>query len=160
MGLADAAILYITKAPHEEITWITADDGKEQGIAFSQIDFPDANPNPPIPGGTKARADFMKDRATEFVNSLFAAWSKPNDEALPALARLYSKQVSYYGVLQPAQSVMLDKQRSAERWPEREYTLRPNSLSVTCTQGTLACEVDGIVNWKVGNSETKTASTG
>jgi hypothetical protein len=55
---------------------------------------------------------------------------------------------------------MLDKQRSAERWPAREYTLRPNSLSATCTQGTLTCEVEGIVNWKVSNSETKAAATG
>jgi len=160
IGLPDSAHFYITKAPHESITWLNYNDAREQGIDFTRVDFPFTNPNPHLPAEAKARADFLKDRATEFINSLFETWSKPNNLAVPALARLYSNQVSYYGSVRTAQAVLLDKQKSAERWPEREYKLRPNSLTVKCDLETLTCRLDGIVTWKVRSSERQASATG
>jgi hypothetical protein len=160
IGLKDSMSSYITKAPHESVTLLNQADALEQGIEVTSVDFPSTNPNPPLPEQGKARTDFLEHRATDFINKLFETWSKPNQQALAEVARLYADQVSYYGSVRTADAVSLDKRASAERWPDRDYKLRPNSLTAKCDAGALTCRLDGIVTWKVENGERHESAVG
>jgi hypothetical protein len=160
IGLNDSAHLYITKAPHEALTLLNAADGRQHGIDFTRVDFPLRRTNSAAGAEPAGQSTDLKKRAIQFVNSLFEDWSKPNESALAALGGLYPPEVSYYGSLRTRQAVLLDKRQSAERWPNREYKLRPNSLSAMCDAETSTCRLDGIVNWKVGSPRRQASAEG
>ena len=78
-------------------------------------------------------------RATDFVRALALRWSGPNENALRSLDELYADEVRYHGKLIPRKLVVLDTKRFAERWPERNYTIRPGSISATCVEPSEVC---------------------
>jgi len=91
---------------------------------------------------------------------VFERWSGPNAELLPVLDRLYTKKVLYHGKSTARQSVLLSKRRFANRWTQRNYAIRPGSLSATCAAAGGSCRVKGTMSWKLHETKTTTASHG
>ena len=78
--LSEEAILYITKTAPTSIQWMNLQDANEQGIAAAML-----SPQQGVAPSTavaiaEQRAESPERRATDFVRSLFAHWSKPSDE--------------------------------------------------------------------------------
>jgi hypothetical protein len=112
------------------------------------------------PVGTPHPQGSPEQRAIDFVHSLFERWSGPNAELLPVLDRLYTEKVLYHGKSTPRQSVLLSKRRFAGRWTQRNYDIRPGSLSATCAAAGGTCRVKGSLSWKLHEAKTTASSRG
>lgn len=95
--------------------------------------------NPPISAS---------DRAVAFVRSLVAEHSNGRQDARSLVTSTYAGNVSYFGKSLSISDIVADKQRYFERWPERSYRIRDESLSVRCQTFAL-CTVSGIYDWAV-----------
>ena len=79
---------------------------------------------------------------------------------MPLLAGLYAETVVYHGKSTPRQAVLLSKHRLADRWTERDYAIRPGSLSATCAKAGTTCRVKGVMSWKYYEPKTTSRSRG
>jgi hypothetical protein len=157
LGLSESAILYITKAAPTSIQWMSLDDAAENGIAVSPL-----SPEQPVRAAVVAHGQegSPERHAADFVRSLVEQWSKPTPEALPMLASLYADTVVFEGRSTPKQAVLRSKQRIADRWTERSYTIRPGSLSASCPRNGTTCRVKGVMSFRLYNPKTSSRSRG
>jgi len=155
LGLSEEAILYITKTAPTSIQWMNLRDANEQGIAVAMLS-PQQGVVPSTAGVaiTEQRAESPERRATDFVRSLLAHWSRPSDEALPLIEGLYAETVVFQGKSTPKHEVLSNKRRVAERWSERSYIIQPGSLSVTCARTGSTCRVKGVMSFKLLDAKT------
>jgi hypothetical protein len=160
IGLSEEAILYITHAAPTSVQWMSLEEAAEYGIVVAKL--PPASVSPPADDtvGMQHPQGSPEQRAIEFVNSLFERWSGPNTELLPVLDRLYTEKVLYHGKSTPRQSVLLSKRRFASRWTQRNYAIRPGTLSATCAAAGGTCRVKGSMSWKLHEAKATTASHG
>jgi hypothetical protein len=56
--------------------------------------------------------------------------------------------------------VMGSKRRFAEIWPLRSYKIRPDTVSAACQRPSNACDVRGIMDWRVRNPAQGKVMTG
>jgi hypothetical protein len=98
-------------------------------------------------------------RAISAAVAIQEQWSRPNSEALPYLADLYSADVMYFGRLLPKSSVIQEKVTFALRWPVRQYQIKPGSARATC-MALNVCEVKGLLDWYAYSPERNVTSTG
>jgi hypothetical protein len=66
------------------------------------------------------------------------------------LSAYYSDIINYYGKPTAKSDVVADKMRFMRRWPNRKYTIRPQSLTVACD--IMRCTVDGMIDFDVSNA--------
>jgi curved DNA-binding protein CbpA len=91
-------------------------------------------------------ADALQGRAASFISARISNWSSANVAELASLVSAYADQVFYYGSLKSRELVLQDKRRFLERWPERRYELRPNSITAQCKAD--VCRVSGLLDWR------------
>lgn len=156
LGLSSAAIMYITEPSPNEIKWLTFSDAQGVGIdvrAFTHIDHDDgAQPKDqtagPQNGAPTASAIDAVQRET---SALIDTGNLSNDNALSILPTKYAEQVNYYGKPLSRDAVISDKKRFFARWPNRNYTIQPSSMSANCVTSS-ECAVTAVVSWKVSNN--------
>jgi hypothetical protein len=160
IGLSEEAILYITHAAPTSVQWMSLEEAVEYGIVVAKL--PPAGVRPPAddPVDTPHPQGSPEQRAIDFVHSLFERWSGPNAELLPVLDKLYTEKVLYHGKSTPRQSVLLSKRRFANRWTQRNYAIRPGSLSAACAAAGGTCRVKGSLSWKLHEAKTTASSRG
>jgi hypothetical protein len=83
----------------------------------------------------------------DFVRIYFQQWSSANGVALAYMSDVFPDQVSYFDKTLDHASLMKAKRHFAERWPERHFVERADSLNVTCDKQHL-CTVWGLVDWE------------
>jgi DnaJ domain len=99
--------------------------------------------------GEKARApaaNVLEVRAASFISARISNWSSASVSDLVSFVGAYADQVSYYGSIKSRELVLQDKRRFLERWPERRYELRPNSVTAQCKAD--VCRVSGLLDWR------------
>jgi hypothetical protein len=160
IGLSEEAILYITHAAPTSVQWMSLEEAAEYGIVVAKLPPAGVRPTAEDPVGTPHPQGSPEQRAIDFVHSLFERWSGPNAELLPVLDRLYTEKVLYHGKSTPRQSVLLSKHRFASRWTQRNYAIRPGSLSATCAAAGGTCRVKGSLSWKLHEAKTTASSRG
>lgn len=159
LGLSEKAILYITQATPTSMQWMNLKDAAEHGIAV--VPLPPAQSAGSNAAGIATSLEGSPGRrATDFVRSLIARWSGPSTEVVPFLERVYADKVLYNGKSTSRQTVLLSKQRLADRWTERAYTIRAGSLSATCAGAGETCRVKGVMSWKYYDAKTMGRSRG
>jgi len=160
IGLSEEAILYVTHAAPTSVQWMSLDEAAEYGIVVAKLPPTGVSVPSGDAVGTQHPQGSPEQRAIDFVHSLFERWSGPNAELLPVLDRLYTEKVLYHGKSTARQSVLLSKRRFAQHWTQRDYAIRPGSLSATCAAAGGACRVKGTMSWKLHEAKTTTASHG
>jgi hypothetical protein len=80
-----------------------------------------------------------------------------NSGSLNDLSPYYSDTINYYGKPTAKSGVVADKVRFMRRWPNRRYTIRPESLTVACD--IMRCTADGVIDFDVSNSEKRSTGT-
>jgi len=88
-----------------------------------------------------------EDDALTFVKEVIGAHNREKTSALSAVANSYSAVVTYYGKYLHLSEVLADKRSYFERWPERSYFVRDDSVSVSCDVS--RCRVTGMYDWAV-----------
>ncbi len=66
--------------------------------------------------------------------------------------------MSYYGSVKSRELVLQDKRRFLERWPERRYELRSNSVTAQCKAD--VCRVSGLLDWRARSSARAASASG
>lgn len=150
LGLSTSAVLYITTPPPEGMQWLSFADARRIGIDVQQTksssvanDTPQQTEEPPSRhdvGGPQLAT--IKSATYRFIT----ATNRPNDEVMIFLGGVYSDGVNYFGKTLAKSAVLADKRAFFNRWPKRNYSIRPDSLSVSCESNT-SCHVQGIVDW-------------
>jgi hypothetical protein len=136
--------------------WLSTEDASQHGIDVALLPQPDYVKGPkPIPPTLNEQPQASPEqRATDFVRALALRWSGPNENALRSLDELYADEVRYHGKLTPRKVVVLDTKHFAERWPERNYTIRQRSISATCVEPSEICRVRATMDRVLANGAT------
>ncbi len=111
--------------------------------------------NPTSPVSQSQRAD----QAKEVVSRFFTTWSGPASEALAFLESVYPEKIRYFGRLRSKREILDEKRTFIERWPERSYQIRPNTITVACRSDGL-CTVEGIFDWQAQSPSRRATSEG
>jgi hypothetical protein len=99
---------------------------------------------PPVPQNAEQAA-------LKLVEDIVAAHALTAPTAILRVTTSYAGDVEYYGRRSRLVDVLREKQSYFERWPQREYRIRQDSLGVVCEAA--VCEVMGIYDWSVRNSD-------
>lgn len=146
IGLPYSAVVYITQAAPQSMTWLDSSEAAAYGIEVSVLDDGAARKGTASVDEQVSGSGSLEENAARFVVAFVAGWSSTNAINLAALASAYADKVSYYGSAKMRQEVLIDKRRFSERWPERAYDVRPGSVEVRCSGQT--CQVTGLVDWR------------
>lgn len=95
--------------------------------------------------GPGVRQDSDERAAFEFFNSYYLTWSQPNEIALAKIFDYYAARVDFYDNDFSLAQIIDDKTRWAERWPDRQYKVIGDTVSVSCDAE--HCYVVGDVLW-------------
>jgi len=146
LGFSEDSIVYITEADPSSINWLSGEQAAQHGIEVSASPEETDSATLTSPVVNERPENDLGRRATNFVIAVASRWSAPNQKALHSLNELYAETVRYHGKATPRRDVVIQKQQFAERWPERTYTIRPDSISITCVEESETCRVKGTMN--------------
>jgi hypothetical protein len=102
------------------------------------------------------RDDAAKSFAITYLNS----WSGPNEAVLDSTVEFYAPQVLFHGRTISMRALYNEKRRFVQRWPERDYRPRPESMGVTCNPAGEICTVHAVFDFTAANPERRTRSEG
>jgi hypothetical protein len=128
----------------------------------------DSPANPPGPPGAApidpAPAVPARKEAVTAAETLAGAyldyWSAPNAVTLDATPDFYAPRVEFHGRLLSARALFEEKKRFVRRWPERQYTPRPDTLRTACDPGTGTCVVKTVFDFIAANPARRRRSEG
>jgi hypothetical protein len=149
LGLPTSAIIYITGAPPQGMQWLNFMDAQKYGIDVRPFNLAVRTATPPgsePSRSSSSQVSSVKKEMFEFVD----ATNRSNDLSLAHLQRKYRDQVNYYGKLLPKSSVLGDKGDFFRKWPIRNYSVQPSSVTVTC-ESVYECKTDGVFDWNASN---------
>jgi len=95
----------------------------------------------------------------DFIQTYFKEWSASNAVALSFVDEVFPDQIVYFGKTLTHAGLMDAKRHFVERWPERQFVARPETLNVTCDTEHL-CTVWGLVDWTCRSPQRHDHATG
>jgi hypothetical protein len=149
---APAAPLEITPRPPQYVIPRQKVTGRALDVPpLGNVNILTSHPHP-----SNANMRTIEDDVAFLVGWYHALWNN-ND----SLSSMYQDQVHYYGKMTSKADVMADKQKFNERWPDRDYKFRLNSVSVQCndTATQLECTAWGVVEWTAYGPMSTAAAT-
>ena len=79
---------------------------------------------------------------------------------LDATPEFYGPRVRFHGRVLSARELFQQKRRFVQRWPERNYTVRPDSLRTACDPASETCTVHAVFDFIAVNPARGRRSTG
>lgn len=98
--------------------------------------------------------------ARDAAFGFYAAVSGSAGTALPALATRFGNRVVFYGKSMTRSEVIEVQVGYMQRWPDRSFTVRPQTLQVECDGQSRACVVTGIVDYALRSEARNAAAYG
>lgn len=86
-------------------------------------------------------------RQDALLESYFAIWDDNRNLTPDTLAKLYARQVVYYGHAMSQDELYRDKLAFIRRWPERRYTVAPGTATRRCDQAETTCTLTATLAW-------------
>jgi hypothetical protein len=111
---------------------------------------------PPPEAPARTREAGARDLALAYLDY----WSAPNAVTLDATPEFYGPRVQFHGRALSARELFRQKQRFVQRWPERIYTVRPDSLRTACAPASETCIVHAVFDFIAMNPARRRRSTG
>jgi hypothetical protein len=99
----------------------------------------------------------VEEQVSFLITNLFNIW---NSDYIKGMEDMYWNYLNYYGKYTSLTEAMEDKEKFLARWPNRNYKIRQNSMSVQCrpdgffqTDTVITqCDAKGIVDWEATNT--------
>ena len=98
--------------------------------------------------------------ARTFADEYFQRSSGNPDAALAWMSGHYADVVRFFGKDTDRSDILKQKADYLHRWPDRSYTIEPNSVTVQCRPDQSSCHVAGIIDWSAGSEERKAHASG
>ncbi|AWN48448.1 hypothetical protein DK419_20540 [Methylobacterium terrae] len=89
-----------------------------------------------------------------------ASISGSNAATLAAAPGFYGDRVVFHGRTMSVASLMSEKRRFVQRWPDRRYRPRPDSLRTACNAGLAVCRVQATVDFSAFSPDRGVRSQG
>jgi hypothetical protein len=102
----------------------------------------------------------LNDAARDFASAYLETWSAPNHVALASTALFYGPKVMFHGREMSYASLLSEKQRFAERWPDRTYRYRSRITKVACDGVLRQCTVWSLFDYVASNPQERRRSRG
>jgi hypothetical protein len=93
----------------------------------------------------------QEEAARKLAISYLDTWSAVNGQALRAAPAFYGSTVVFHGRQVSLQDLLNEKRRFMERWPERHYRYRPETMTVMCQPGNTFCHVRAVYDYDASN---------
>jgi hypothetical protein len=106
------------------------------------------------------RLDRKQQAARDLAYTYLDHWSAPNRVALASAPSFYGSSLIFHGRTRSLASVMAEKRRFAERWPDRTYRYRPETTQVLCESGGARCTVRSLFNFSAAGRDPVRRSAG
>jgi hypothetical protein len=87
------------------------------------------------------------------------ASSSPLEPALRGLQEMYATKVQYYGKLVSRAKVLEEKRAFFERWPERQYTISSETMTIDCSPRSV-CNVSFVASFNAYSPARNKSSVG
>ncbi|TGD97132.1 hypothetical protein [Methylobacterium nonmethylotrophicum] len=117
----------------------------------------------PAPAPVAVSDDQMRDWAVasqRLARDYMASISGANGAMLAEAPGFYGSQVVFHGRPMSVASLMSEKRRFVQRWPERRYRPRPDSLRTACNAGLAVCRVQAMVDFSAFSPDRGVRSQG
>ncbi len=117
----------------------------------------------PAPAPVTVSDSQMRDWAVasqRLARDYLASISGSNGATLAAAPGFYGSQVVFHGRTMSVASLMSEKRRFVQRWPERRYRPRPDSLRTACNAGLAVCQVRATVDFSAFSPDRGARSQG
>jgi hypothetical protein len=93
-----------------------------------------------------------------------AAMDATNTGNIDGTSNCYADTVTYYGKRMSRSDVIADNRKLWERWPTRNYAIRPDSLTASCyviyrERMWMNCNVKGVFDWEATNSSKRSVGS-
>jgi hypothetical protein len=143
-----------------------AEPGRDSPVAASAMRAPGpadatatgriAPPPPAVTYQLTPRETAARDLAFRYLD----LWSAPNPVTLAAAASFYGPSVLFHGQVRAFGSVLAEKRRFAQRWPDRAYRYRRETTQVACDSGGVRCTVWSLFDFSALNPDQGRRSRG
>ena len=150
LGLPTSAIIYITEAPPDGMQWLNFVDAQRYGIDVQPFNLA-ARPPPRFNSSPIDSLSFQASSVRKELFEFVGATNRSNDLSLSYLEGIYPDQVNYYGKVLPKKSVLNDKRVFFKKWPTRNYSIRPSSVTIACETET-KCKTEGVLDWEASGT--------
>ncbi|MBL8568807.1 MAG: hypothetical protein JNK84_06940 [Phreatobacter sp.] len=166
LGLSSNAVIFITAARPESMSWLTFDLASQLGIDIRRFDLTPSTPSPPIarqPAPTPAPPPAnvsLRDTVVTFLNRHYQSFNQDSYAVSAYINRTYSDVVTYFGNPRTRQQIVDENMSFISRWPARSYSVRPAQTHVSCTDYPNQCTINAVVDWTAYSAERKISSTG
>jgi hypothetical protein len=75
------------------------------------------------------------------------AWSAPNPLTLASTSEFYAPNVIFHGRSMTSRELLEEKRRFVQRWPERRYRPREDTMGVACGSRADTCTVRSVFDF-------------
>jgi len=101
------------------------------------------------------------EKAVSFIEDYIAkTGSESGTSAYSLVNMFYADRINYFGKDVERSVVEKDKVAYERRWPQRTYTIEPDTLNVNCMSGGKTCYVSGILSYEAISPERNAHGTG
>lgn len=146
LGLPYRAVIYITEAPPNAMNWLRPEDAKREGIEV-QVLAARSIERPSQPGTGPEQGLQLQRRTGEFLDAWYRGVSGASNDLIAMATAYYADQVIYFGKSTSRDEVLAQVRRFAERWPDRQYKAKPDSINVKCDEPSLTCIATGLMEF-------------
>jgi hypothetical protein len=133
--------MYITAANPDQLIWLSQADARTFGIAVEILASAAAEDRPTATIERTPLESEALDFAKKHVASQTAAAS--SDEVRDQ----YADFVLYYGKHLSRKAVLSEFQTFIQRWPDRNYAIREDSVQIQCFAPSQVCNLTAIIDW-------------
>lgn len=123
-------------------------------VRSAQPERPAAPRAEPAPSFAAEPLDAARDRfagreeaARDLLIDYLDLWSAPNPLALAGSSEFYAPRVIFHGRSMSARALLDEKRRFVQRWPERRYRARPDTIGVACGPEGETCTVRAVFDF-------------
>jgi hypothetical protein len=169
LGLSDRAIVYVTMAAPNSMTWLTRIEAETLGIDIMSETSTEAEDRPPAVSSPPQKstvpasppptlsAEFL---ARQFAHEYFEKLGSYAGATAELFEEAYAASVFYHNKTVPRGQIVREKVNYGARWPRRSYKWREETLSVSCAPGGQTCTVEGLVDWTAQSDERRKSAAG
>jgi hypothetical protein len=113
----------------------------------------------PVAAAAQGNDQTFQQASIDFIQTYFEKWSASNAVALSFVDEVFPDHIVYFNKTLTHAALMDAKRRFVERWPERRFVARPDTLKVTCDAQHF-CTVWGLVDWTCRSPQRRDYATG
>ena len=139
-------------------SWVDPPPGLDQNHSDGAGPAPSQQPvsSPPRrdPPSSREKA------AVDLAHAYLGLWSAPNRETLASASTFYAPVVTFHGRRRTLASVLAEKRRFMERWPDRIYRHRPEATEVACEDKGTLCTVRASFDFAAGMPRKRQRTSG